>query len=318
MERKYARAVSEVAKLQDKLKSGIASATDKDTKELQEKLAAQQAEMSRLQEDLQTLSQLAGENQGSLSGAQDEIIRVSEALAQLYHHVCMAQGKTPDRVMLDHMKAMRLRQGDVELPVSESGDVSGAESGTDSAAQQMIIIRAAKPVISEKFIESLKERLKSEFRTKLIEEQRKHLNSKSGHKEGTVFQVLETVNDQVKYLRRAVESALEMANRSAGESNATPDFEELQEQNIKLRALLSTKREQIATLRTVLKSNKLTAEAALGNLKQKYEKEKILVSDTMSKLRQELKGLKEDAATFASLRAMFAARCEENQAQVRS
>ncbi|KAH8029550.1 hypothetical protein HPB51_001275 [Rhipicephalus microplus] len=36
----------------------------------------------------------------------------------------------------------------------------------------------------------------------------------------------------------------------------------------------------------------------------------------MSKLRHELKSLKEDAATFASLRAMFAARCEEYVAQL--
>ncbi len=36
----------------------------------------------------------------------------------------------------------------------------------------------------------------------------------------------------------------------------------------------------------------------------------------MSKLRNELKSLKEDAATFASLRAMFAARCDEYVTQL--
>jgi len=51
-------------------------------------------------------------------------------------------------------------------------------------------------------------------------------------------------------------------------------------------------------------------------LKSKYENEKLVVSDTMSKLRNELKILKEDAATFSSLRAMFAARCEEYVTQV--
>lgn len=64
--------------------------------------------------------------------------------------------------------------------------------------------------------------------------------------------------------------------------------------------MLSTKREQIATLRTVLKSNKNTAEVALANLKSKYESEKILVSETMIVLRNELRLLKEDAATFSS------------------
>jgi hypothetical protein len=79
---------------------------------------------------------------------------------------------------------------------------------------------------------------------------------------------------------------------------------------------LTTKREQIGTLRTVLKANKQTAEVALANLKSKYENEKLIVTETMSKLRNELKSLKEDAATFASLRAMFAARCDEYVTQL--
>ena len=85
---------------------------------------------------------------------------------------------------------------------------------------------------------------------------------------------------------------------------------------MKLKSLLSTKREQIATLRTVLKANKQTAEIALANLKSKYDTEKSIVTETMVKLRNELRLLKEDAATFSSLRAMFAARCEEYSTQV--
>ncbi len=49
---------------------------------------------------------------------------------------------------------------------------------------------------------------------------------------------------------------------------------------------------------------------ALANLKSKYENEKKMVTETMMKLRNELKALKEDAATFSSLRAMFATRWE--------
>jgi len=48
----------------------------------------------------------------------------------------------------------------------------------------------------------------------------------------------------------------------------------------------------------------------LSNLKTKYDSEKEVVSHTMMKLRNELRLLKEDAATFSSLRAMFAARCQ--------
>ena len=58
----------------------------------------------------------------------------------------------------------------------------------------------------------------------------------------------------------------------------------------------------------MLKANKQTAEVGLSSLKMKYDQEKEVVSHTMMKLRNELRLLKEDAATFSSLRAMFAAR----------
>lgn len=96
---------------------------------------------------------------------------------------------------------------------------------------------------------------------------------------------------------------------------------DLQEQVLKLKALLSAKREQIATLRTVLKSNKNTAEVALTNLKSKYESEKSIVNETMLKLRNELRMLKENAATFSSeyptiLRTFFLRPCRNSRSVV--
>ncbi|XP_047030800.1 protein bicaudal D isoform X2 [Helicoverpa zea] len=136
---------------------------------------------------------------------------------------------------------------------------------------------------------------------------------------GGVARSADTLLDQLTHLRAALDTALDSRNRhqpvmETEERGA--EVVELQEQVIKLKSLLSTKREQIATLRTVLKSNKNTAEVALANLKSKYETEKIIVTETMLKLRNELRLLKEDAATFSSLRAMFAARCEEYVTQV--
>lgn len=69
-------------------------------------------------------------------------------------------------------------------------------------------------------------------------------------------------------------------------------------------------------MRTVLRSNKTTTESALQCLRDKYESEKKLKDESMEALRRELKQFKEDAATFASHRAMFTARCEELQGQV--
>ena len=140
-----------------------------------------------------------------------------------------------------------------------------------------------------------------------------------------VTTILATIKDQLKYLKASIESSLEGSKKKVSVGNAPSDSEsstaevelqESQEQVVKLKSLLSTKREQIATLRTVLKANKQTAELALSTLKSKYDTEKTIVSETMLKLRNELRRLKEDAATFSTLRAMFAARCEEYSTQV--
>lgn len=84
------------------------------------------------------------------------------------------------------------------------------------------------------------------------------------------------------------------------ESIGTPTLEEIQKQLTEYRALVESKTEQNAALRSVLKANKLAAERALANLKAKYDTEKTIVSETMVKLRNELRLLKEDAATFSS------------------
>ena len=55
---------------------------------------------------------------------------------------------------------------------------------------------------------------------------------------------------------------------------------------------------------------------ALTSLKQKYDNEKVVVTETMQRLRLELKALKEDAVMFASLRAMFGQRCDEYATQL--
>ncbi|CAF1621389.1 unnamed protein product [Adineta ricciae] len=137
--------------------------------------------------------------------------------------------------------------------------------------------------------------------------------------------VLNVLQEQIKQMKQSFEKILDSIKQKEqsttneiiiNDNELSTDTNDLQEQIIKLRSLLTTKREQIGTLRTVLKNNKQTAEVALANLKSKYENEKLIVTETMLKLRNELKSLKEDAATFASLRAMFAARCDEYVTQI--
>ncbi|XP_062401312.1 protein bicaudal D homolog 2 isoform X2 [Sardina pilchardus] len=233
---------------------------------------------TRLEKELRETSAVAGESQGSLSVAQDELVAFSEELANLYHHVCMCNNETPQRVMLDFYKEGKAGPGQVP-------------NGRDAAI-------TSPPPLATTLIG--------------MDDSRKEPMD--------IYNLVAIIRDQIRHLQQAVDRTTELSRQRVAslELSAVPDKdkEACMEEILKLKSLLSTKREQIATLRTVLKANKQTAEVALANLKSKYDNEKAMVTETMMKLRNELKALKEDAATFSSLRAMFATRCDEYVTQL--
>ncbi len=288
-EQRYNMALSQITNLQEEiqnLKQKLKDSEDKDEIEdlrdevtkLRNNMLENEEARKNLEEDLKAMSQMAGESQSSLNATQDGLIKVAEDLAQVYHLVCEVNGETPNRVMLEHVQGKKFRRKDSP---KEGGETS---SDKESSASD----REGSPVKEDPKGDPV-----------------------------ACYKLIETINDQIKYLRRAVDHSVEISRqRQNMDSNTSEEVSELQEQVVKLKAMLSTKREQIATLRSVLKANKSTAEVALANLKQKYENEKRIVTDTMQKLRNELKALKEDAVSFASLRAMFAQRCDEYVTQL--
>ncbi|KAL2781237.1 protein bicaudal D-like protein 2 isoform 2 [Daubentonia madagascariensis] len=269
---------------------------------LLEKASRQDRELlARLEKELKKVSDVAGETQGSLSVAQDELVTFSEELANLYHHVCMCNNETPNRVMLDYYREGqggagrtspggrnspegRGRRSPVLLPKGLASEAGRADGGAGDSS----------PLPS------------SSLPSPLSDPRREPMN---------IYNLIAIIRDQIKHLQAAVDRTTELSRQRIASQELGPavdkDKEALMEEILKLKSLLSTKREQITTLRTVLKANKQTAEVALANLKSKYENEKAMVTETMMKLRNELKALKEDAATFSSLRAMFATRCDE-------
>ncbi|XP_055686351.1 protein bicaudal D [Lutzomyia longipalpis] len=247
---------------------------------LKNKLLSTEQRSLDLQSDVEILTAISQNAGQSLGSARNTLVVLSDELAQLYHLVCTVNGETPNRVLLDH------KSDDLD---SDSLSAIQAQFKSDTLASKAQTIED---------LQALSDAVE-------------------------IRKYVDTVADQIKYLKSSVERTIDNNKHSVRSSTAGGEDKEnreeiadLQEQIIKLKSLLSAKREQIATLRTVLKSNKNTAEVALTNLKSKYENEKLVVSETMSKLRNELRLLKEDAATFSSLRAMFAARCEEYVTQV--
>eukprot|EP00063_Salmo_salar_P048259 XP_014023094.1 PREDICTED: protein bicaudal D homolog 2-like isoform X1 [Salmo salar] len=315
---KYTVAVSEAGELRQELKTLKAeyqscrsqyeeerARLESDVAGLSEKLASlekssrvEREEMERLEKDLRRVSEAAGESQGSLNVAQDELVVFSEELANLYNHVCMCNNETPNRVMLDYYKEGKASVGGGGGREGKGRRLShvllsnGLVPETDPSKPEASDPAAAAPVSAP---ESRPEPM-------------------------NIYNLVAIIRDQIRHLQQAVDRTTELSRQRMATMElgtvADKDSEAYMGEILKLKSLLSTKREQIATLRTVLKANKHTAEVALANLKSKYDNEKTMVRDTMLKLRNELKALKEDAATFSSLRAMFATRCDEYVTQL--
>ncbi|XP_033863048.3 protein bicaudal D homolog 2 isoform X1 [Acipenser ruthenus] len=248
--------------------------------------------ISELEKEIGATRKVATDSEGSLSMAQDELVAFSEELAYLYHHICMCSNVTPNRVMLDYYREGRgsrnplrkRRSSDLYAKSLLNLDSPVAESGSSGEAS---------PVGGSPNSPTL------DFRDP-----------------SNVKSLIAVVRRQIKHLQVAVELSRRRGTLPASFPEAERDGEDLLEEVLKLKSQLSTKREQIATLRTVLKANKQTAEVTLSKLKSKYESEKTLVSETMVKLRNELKALKEDSATFSSMRSMFASRCDQYVTQL--
>ena len=245
-----------------------------------------------LHHDMRILEKISSDSLRALMASQREVFAVQHDIAKMYERVCEANHTTPHKIMtLDHIKSGGIKNASASNEATGEDQVDKANERKNSSNTSTLISK-----------------LKSS-------NTRSHFNDidNTTCDPAVVQNKIETIKDQLKYLCDAVEKHISVSRKrevavAAAESAAmagrpeaaatAQQLEEATEQIIKLKSLLSTKREQIATLRTVLKANKQTAEVALANLKSKYDNEKQVVSDTMMKLRNELRILKEDAATF--------------------
>ena len=288
---------------------------------LREALDAKELHCERYEQDLNTLSRLAEESQSGFCCTQDDLALVTEELAAIYYQLCDANGETPSRVLLEHAS----NKPDARLTKLEE---LRQQLSPENAGRLLQNWRVASGETGPRdSIEILKEQLKH-LKSAVDALLECHTARAQVSTATAVAPITVNVAPTINTLKvmgstggighspslQAISEHVPLVGTDLGTAS-TNDVKLLIEQNMRYKALISTKREQVATLRTVLKANKQTAEVALANLKSKYESEKQLVTETMAKLRTELKALKEDAATFASLRSMFAARCEEYVAQ---
>ena len=142
------------------------------------------------------------------------------------------------------------------------------------------------------------------------------------------IELISLVQKQLRELKRSCQRAVtsstnistekeirkEILTQEANENSLSNDTSETQTdlgpQVEKLKSELAKKREQITSLRAVLKANKHTAEVALTTVKTRYEQDKQLIVENVSKLKNELNKLKNDSATFAYIRTMLVSRVD--------
>ena len=245
---KYTVAVSEAGELRQELKTLRAqyeecrtqyeeerARLESDVLDLRSKLfslekisQADKAEVCRLEKELRLVSEAAGESLGSLNVAQDELVAFSEELANLYNHVCMCNNETPNRVMLDYYKEGKalVRRGhdakESQSVLLTSGLINETETGKPDSSPSPAPEHRPEPM--------------------------------------NIYNLVAIIRDQMQHLQQAVDRTTELSRQRLANLElstvADKDKEACMEEILKLKSLLSTKREQIATLRAVLKANK--------------------------------------------------------------
>lgn len=233
--------------------------------------------VASLEAELRAASSSATESQGMLNTAQDELVTFSEELAQLYHHVCLCNNETPNRVMLDYYRQSR---------VTRSGSLKGSEDPRALLSPRLARrLAAASAACSSDAPRSpmdspSKDGHHSDTTTNAADSPAYHgsptrnpigvspcpspVPSEAGgdlRKEPmNIYNLNAIIRDQIKHLQRAVDRSLQLSRQRAAARELAPmldkDKESCMEEILKLKSLLSTKREQIATLRLVLKANK--------------------------------------------------------------
>lgn len=290
---KYKVAVTEVVGLKAELKEVKetynelveASARSEEQRQAQlQALETQVAQLERscregrekavsLERELRAANNTASEAHGILGNAQDELATFSEELAQLYHHVCLCNNETPNRVTLDYYRQGRTPTRTVGLKGSDDHRVlltprlarrlaainaasSESRSPSDSpskephtAEQSPVRTPLGSPVVSASSSSSSSSPA-PELAT----------GSDPRREPTNIHHLNAIIRDQIKHLQKAVDRSLQLSRQRAAASEIAPlmdkDKEACMEEILKLKALLNTKREQVATLRLVLKANK--------------------------------------------------------------
>jgi len=214
--------------------------TAEEISRLQNSIVEQEKRIHRLEADLAVMSQLAGESQNTLSSTQDSLVQVTEDIANLYHLVCEVNGETPNRLTLEHVRGKSARGANKSVTTSSSQSVVAISAGSVPGEQ---VVAPKSSTTSDAAAASGKE-----SQQLLGIGDRQQSPEKNAGDPIACCKLVETINDQIKFLRGAVERSVELCRLRQNESSSGADeTADMSEQIIKLKALLSAKREQVSS-----------------------------------------------------------------------
>lgn len=133
----------------------------------------------------------------------------------------------------------------------------------------------------------------------------------------TTVQLLGVVREQIRVVRAAVEVMVRRSlekvftTTGSGEPAANLSDEEKKEFQLQVQQLqvqLAAKRQEVSTLRTVLKAHRSTAQAAVFRERSFAERQIRAAESEMAALRERITKLRDDNVEFAKMRAVFGKR----------
>ena len=257
-------------------------------------------------DDLRQAILFAGAKDAKLAALRDQMLLLGGLLSQSYTEI-VGNGPQADQVtqIMQNLRKIAEENGSRSSP---GIDESNGERDTRSP-RLLAIDPVNHPILAPSLLSELLPTLKTvEKAEELFNEidlREKLVESEDSEK------LLSNLNELVNIVRNAVDASIQQRME-----NVDVDAAEYLTQNSKLKDLLRVKRDQVRALRSVLNNNKTSTETTINSMREKYESERRSKEQSMENVRRELKQLKEDAATFASHRAMYTARCEELQGQV--
>ncbi|CAG0917058.1 unnamed protein product [Notodromas monacha] len=175
--------------------------------DLRSKLLYWEESAADLRSDLDLLAATTGGWQIALGKTQTDMNNLSAELSQLYHHVCGTIGETPSRILLSHVNQTSKRKA-----VSNVQD-GGADEANDSGLD-----RSSESPPSLSHVETLRSKLKTSGLVFGSVEEEGIMTDPA-----TVQQQVETLLDQIQYLKKVVEQAIGKAAKLPSEDSSGPE-----------------------------------------------------------------------------------------------